>query len=220
MKKACFILTLTCAFLVVGCGSNSDNSARNNGTSGSVDEVLFQKISEEDGMQNADNEINEVLTEINRDTDADEKDNAAIDASADDNNDMNVADTAHGEETVAVSTDSGVDVDLTVLSATMVYSEVYNMMVSPDYYKGKIIKMTGQFVPYYDEGTGKYYFACFISDATACCSQGIEFILTDDYSYPEDYPQEGDTICVIGTFDTYMEGEYMYCTLRDADLSD
>ncbi|WP_034452742.1 hypothetical protein [Butyrivibrio sp. AE2032] len=53
---------------------------------------------------------------------------------------------------------SGVDVDLTVLSSTVVYSEVYNMMVSPDNYKGKTVKMKGQFVPYYDEATGKYYF--------------------------------------------------------------
>jgi hypothetical protein len=101
----------------------------------------------------------------------------------------------------------------------MVYSEVYNMMVSPDDYIGKTVKMEGQFVPYYDESTGNYYFACFISDATACCSQGIEFILTDDYSYPEDYPQEGESICVVGTFDTYMEGENMYCTLRNAVLA-
>ncbi|MCR5238419.1 MAG: hypothetical protein K6E34_14605 [Lachnospiraceae bacterium] len=113
----------------------------------------------------------------------------------------------------------GVDVDLTVLSSTMVYSEVYNMMVSPDNYKGKTVKMKGQFVPYFDESTGKHYFACYISDATACCSQGMEFILTDEYSYPEDYPQEGDTICVVGTFDTYMEGENMYCTLRNAVLT-
>ena len=43
------------------------------------------------------------------------------------------------------STD-GVDVDLTRLSSTMVYSEVYNMMYAPDDYIGKTIKMTGQFV--------------------------------------------------------------------------
>ncbi|MBQ7679339.1 MAG: hypothetical protein IJT34_05770 [Butyrivibrio sp.] len=120
------------------------------------------------------------------------------------------------EETAA----PGVDVDLTVLSSTMVYAEVYNMMVDPDHYKGKTVKMKGQFVPYYDESTGNNYFACLISDATACCSQGIEFILTDEYSYPEDYPKEGDIICVVGTFDTYMEGENMYCTLREAMLAD
>lgn len=114
--------------------------------------------------------------------------------------------------------DSGVEVDLTVLSSTMVYSEVYNMMIEPENYIGKTVKMEGQFVPYYDESTGNYYFACFISDATACCSQGIEFVLTDEYSYPDDYPKEGDTICVVGTFDTYMEGKSMYCTLRNAIL--
>ncbi len=118
-----------------------------------------------------------------------------------------------------ISKDSSVDVDLTVLSSTMVYAEVYNMMVSPDNYKGKTVKMAGQFVPYYDESTGNYYFACFISDATACCSQGIEFILAGDYSYPDYYPSEGETICVIGTFDTYMEGDSMYCTLRDASFA-
>lgn len=112
----------------------------------------------------------------------------------------------------------GVDVDLTVLSSTMVYSEVYNMMMKPDDYKGKVIKMKGQYVPYLDEATGNRYFACFISDATACCSQGIEFCLTEDYSFPDDYPEEGDTICVEGTFDTYIEDGGLYCTLRNARL--
>ena len=100
----------------------------------------------------------------------------------------------------------GVDVDLTVLSSTMVYSEVYNMMIAPDNFKGKVIRMKGQYDTFFDERTGNRYFSCFISDATACCSQGIEFVLTDDYSFPEDYPTEGDTICVQGTFDTYIEG--------------
>lgn len=35
------------------------------------------------------------------------------------------------------------DVDLTTLSSTMVYSEVYNMMYEPDRYLGKRIKMNG-----------------------------------------------------------------------------
>ena len=118
-----------------------------------------------------------------------------------------------------LSTTDGIDVDLTALSSTMVYSEVYNMMVSPDDFIGKTVKMDGQFAMYHDESTGKYYFACIISDATACCSQGIEFVLTEDYTYPDDYPKEGDKICVIGTFDTYQEGEYTYCTLRDAEFA-
>ena len=37
----------------------------------------------------------------------------------------------------------GIDVDLTKLSSTMVYSEVYNMMYTPDDYIGKTVKMKG-----------------------------------------------------------------------------
>ena len=79
-------------------------------------------------------------------------------------------------------------------------------------------KMEGIYSVFYDEVSDKYYFACIIMDATACCSQGIEFELRDDYKYPDDYPEEGSYICVEGVFDTYMEGENLYCTLRDAEL--
>lgn len=62
------------------------------------------------------------------------------------------------------------------------------------------------------------YHACIIQDATACCAQGIEFVLRGDPQYPDGYPQEGDIITVVGSFDTYQEGQYLYCTLRDAVL--
>ena len=122
------------------------------------------------------------------------------------------------EPEIAEGRGEGIDVDLTALSSTMVFSEVYNMMVSPESYIGKTVKMDGSFSSYRDEASGKYYFACIIADATACCSQGIEFVLTDDYTYPDDYPEEGGDICVIGVFDTYQEGDYTYCTLRNAKL--
>ncbi len=112
----------------------------------------------------------------------------------------------------------GVDVDLTLLSSTMVYSEVFNMMVSPEKYIGKTVKMKGLFAVFYDEATDKYYFACIVQDATACCSQGIEFVLTDDYVFPDDYPDADEEICVVGVFDTYQEGDFTYCTLRNAIL--
>ncbi len=116
------------------------------------------------------------------------------------------------------TTSLAVDVDLTALSSTMVYAEVYHMMSSPEDYIGKTVKMDGMFAVYHDQTTGNYYYACVIQDATACCAQGIEFVLTDDYRYPDDYPKANDEICVIGTFDTYQEGDYTYCTLRNAKL--
>lgn len=114
---------------------------------------------------------------------------------------------------------SAIDVDLTLLSSTMVYSEVYNMMCTPDDYIGKTVKMQGQFSVYHDENTGNDYFACVIADATACCQQGMEFVLEGDYSYPEDYPELGTEITVVGEFETYYEGEDMYCHLNRAQMS-
>lgn len=110
------------------------------------------------------------------------------------------------------------DVDLTKLSSTMVYSEVYNMMTNPGDYLGKKIRMTGSFSVYTDGSTGKNYFACLIADATACCSQGIEFQLSDGRIYPDDYPEMGEIITVSGTFDVYTENGYQYCQLIGAVL--
>ena len=111
-----------------------------------------------------------------------------------------------------------VDVDLTALSSTMVYSEVLNIMQAPETYIGKTVKMNGIFSYYHDEKTNKYYFGCIIQDATACCAQGIEFILTNDYIYPEDYPQEGEIVTVAGEFMTYEEDGFTYFTLKNSTL--
>ncbi len=111
-----------------------------------------------------------------------------------------------------------VDVDLTVLSSTMVYSEVYNMVMEPDGYVGKTVKIKGSFAYATDESTGKRYYACIVRDATACCAQGIEFEPTDNYSFPGDFPESGGDVTVFGTFDYYDEGHYRYLTLRNARM--
>lgn len=110
----------------------------------------------------------------------------------------------------------GIDLDLTEMSATMVYSEVLGMVYEPDRYRGKVVKMAGDFSYYLDEQTGKYYFACIVKDATECCAQGIEYSLKGENSFPEDYPEIGDPVTVIGTFDTYEEGGFVYMYLKDA----
>ena len=118
----------------------------------------------------------------------------------------------------------GIDVDLTALSSTMVYSEVYNMMVTPDSYIGKTVKMQGQFAVYQatDESGAfipdQIYFACVIADATACCSQGLEFDLSGQHSYPDDYPELGSEITVTGTFELYEEDGCRYCRLGNAEM--
>ena len=70
-----------------------------------------------------------------------------------------------------------VDVDLTVLSSTMVYSEVYNMLYNdPAYYLGKTVKARGEFSIYQLVTDGVLQpdpvsYACIISDAAACCAE-------------------------------------------------
>ncbi|MEA4921022.1 MAG: hypothetical protein VB078_08895 [Clostridiaceae bacterium] len=109
--------------------------------------------------------------------------------------------------------DGAPDVDLTQMSATMIYAEVYNMLVSPDEYIGKTIRMQGQYYASYDETTKRYYHFVIISDATACCSQGMEFTLNGDYTYPDDYPANDTVIEVTGVFGLYEELGATYCHL-------
>ncbi len=105
-------------------------------------------------------------------------------------------------------------IDLTELSATMVYSEVFQMMYYPENYVGKYVKMEGIYDHYHDDATDKDYYACIIQDATACCAQGIEFQLSDG-NYPGD---DTFNVTVEGTFSTYEENGMTYCTLVDAVL--
>lgn len=117
----------------------------------------------------------------------------------------------------AKNTADGVDVDLTQLSGVMIYSQVFDMVSNPEQYKGKMIRIEGNYGEYKDEKTGNLYRACVIPDATACCSQGIEFVLKDDSNAEEDLVV-GLPVAVQGTFDTYYEGKTQYCTLRSAEL--
>lgn len=109
------------------------------------------------------------------------------------------------------------DIDLTKLSSTMVYSEVFNMLNTPEDYIGKTVRMNGPFVLF--QGADEYGEA--IPDAIyfACCSQGLEFILGDGAEWPKDYPAPGTGITVTGVFETYMEGDIQYCHLVNAKLS-
>ena len=119
---------------------------------------------------------------------------------------------------VSKSSADGIDFDLTKMSSTMVYSTVYSMITQPDDYEGKTVKVTGNFNVYHDDTTNKDYYAVLISDATACCQQGMEFDLGSGYKYPDDYPPENALITVTGTFGTYMEGTARYCQLEKATL--
>lgn len=113
---------------------------------------------------------------------------------------------------------SPIDLDLSSVSTTIAYAQVYEMFVNPNDYIGKRISIRGSYYNFTDPNTGQVYTAVIITDNTACCELGLEFILGGGCAYPEDYPTVGDTITVTGIFYTYMEGEHLYCHLTDSML--
>lgn len=125
--------------------------------------------------------------------------------------------TTAAENQNEASSETEYDVDLTKLSSTMIYGEVYNMMVDPEAYVGKTIKMQGKYVTGFYDATGQYYHYVVIEDATACCQQGLEF-LWSDHTYPEDFPTENSEIIVTGVYKSYTELEIVYYYVDVEDI--
>lgn len=186
--------------LIASCGKNANMGRRIMNDNADVRDVLEQRISQENGA-----------AQTGKITAAEAESPVDVQPVPDEAETQNSA----GQPADEIVDPSGVDVDLTTFSATMVYAEVYNMMFEPENYVDKIIRMNGTYSVFLDESTGKTYHACIIKDATACCAQGIEFELTDENSYPETEQE----VCVTGRFDLYHEGGYTYCILRDATLT-
>lgn len=111
-----------------------------------------------------------------------------------------------------------VDLDLSGMSGTIVYSQVYHLLYDPAPWIGKVIRMAGYYSAFQDTATGMVYHACVIPDATACCAQGIEFVWAGEHAWPENYPDEGSDIVVTGRLEIYDENGIKYLHLVDAEL--
>ncbi len=219
MKKVVkAVPTLAILVLLAGCGQESSTASRTANNGIQITEVLEDQMAAAD----AENSTVTVSTPSSYNSSSDEADSESSNEAASDaasSSTVSLIEFPTPDESSAyVSGAEGIDIDLTVLSSTMVYSQVYEIVFFPENYVGKTMKMEGIYTHLHDDATGNDYFACIIQDATACCAQGIEFILTDDYTYPDDYPEEGDIVCVEGMFDTYEENGDLYCTLRDAQI--
>ena len=126
------------------------------------------------------------------------------------------ADPQAASSAAAVAKYGKVDYDLAAMSGTVAYSMVTKMWEDPDAYRGKTVRMKGTFA--YTQDGDNYYYACMVSDSTACCSQWIEFVTADGRALPTDFPSQGTEITVTGVFGTYKEGDSLYCQLADAEM--
>ena len=111
------------------------------------------------------------------------------------------------------------DLDLVRMSSTVRYSQIFDLMQNPAAHTGQVVRVRGFYRTSFLKETGARYHACFVTDAAACCQQGIEFVATNAPAYPRDYPDVGMPILVQGVVATYAEGGNTYVHLRDALLS-
>ena len=77
------------------------------------------------------------------------------------------------EEISAPKTD--VELDLSKMNADFVYAFIFQIIVEPEKYEGKTIRMTGTFETFYDDAPYGRHDYCIITDVLACCAQGLEF---------------------------------------------
>lgn len=128
------------------------------------------------------------------------------------------ADSVGNDKPVVAYTDKDIQLDLSGMSGTVVYSMIYNIMAEPEQYLGKVIRIAGYYSAFENPDLDVIYHSCVIPDATACCAQGMEFVWYGEHKYPDDYPEFGTNMIVTGRLESYVEGEYMYLHLVDADV--
>lgn len=191
-----FVIIMMMAVMLSACGNNDSK----------VNQVMQDQMQEADNKNNQSDETE--VTDENKPSEA-----------VDELQEKTTTEDSKPEDNKPESgLEDAIDVDLTKLSSTMVYSEVYNMMYTPEDYIGKTVKMSGMFVAYTNQDQSQFYPAVIIADATACCSQGLEFVLEGNPSYPEGYPEMETEITVVGTFETYEEEGNTYCRLQNAKI--
>ena len=133
------------------------------------------------------------------------------------------SDGGHGSDSddfVDLTPDPNVDVDMTVMSSTMIYATVYQLVIDPVGSLQKKLKVKGSFDVFSDYDLGVNYYYIFVADAQACCEQGLELYFPDSYVYPDDFPSNGAEIEIIGTFTSHFDYgvEYYYVAVEEVNI--
>ena len=111
-----------------------------------------------------------------------------------------------------------VDLDLSEMSGTIVYAQIYNIQYDPGPYLGKVIRVRGYYSFYREPTNDNVYYACVIPDATACCMQGMEFVPFTEPEDPDHYLEDNADITVTGRLEIYVDNGTSYLHLVDADV--
>lgn len=194
------LLILTLAFNLSGCKKVPANN-----------KVVEDIAASQDAENN-----NDKMSEVEKDIEAKRKEMSKKDKKTKGEKKAKAKNKASKENAYA---EDEINNDLTKLSTTMVFSELYNILAEAESNFGSIIRIKGKFDYYKDEESGKMYYGVFVTDATACCQQGLEFQPKEHYKFPDDYPKKGTWMTVTGEFQAYEDGGLKYCHLINADFS-
>lgn len=119
------------------------------------------------------------------------------------------------EEISAPKTD--VEIDLSKMNADLAYAFIFQIIVEPEKYEGKTIRMSGTFETFYDNAPYGRHDYCIITDVLACCAQGLEFESAKVLSV-----KPGQKITVSGTLklrDAVSPDGMEYKTMRIAEAN-
>lgn len=103
--------------------------------------------------------------------------------------------------------------DLSRMSATMAYAQLYTMLTEPEKFVGQTVKVRGQYYPSADENGVPLYHFVIVFDAAACCELGIEFLWTGNPP-ANMYPPPMSIVEMTGLFDICNDGGEKFCVLR------
>ncbi len=117
-----------------------------------------------------------------------------------------------------VDTGAVIHWDLSRLSSTMAYAQLYTMLTEPEQFVGQTVKVRGQYYNSPDASGQPGYHFVIVFDNAACCELGIEFLWTGNHPIA-DYPQPMSIVEMTGLFDICNDGGERFCVIRVNDLT-
>ena len=218
-KKIVVAACLMTALVMTGCGTDAESDSKLQ-KNDQINEVLQSQMEAEDAAKATSEATTEVTTEATTIATTEATTEEVVEATK---SEADSTESASSDDELLGEADPNVDVDLTVMNSDMVYATVYQMMIDPDSYVGQKIKMDGNYYTAEDPATGIRYYFVIIQDATACCSQGLEFVWDDgSHVYPDEYPEDNAEVEVEGTFELYKDNpddQMQYVRIADAKLT-
>lgn len=106
-----------------------------------------------------------------------------------------------------------VDLDLSVMPASIAYAQAVAMQREPAEYLGKTVRVFGMFN--YSEARQRG--VVIIADTTGCCETSLDFSCAEALRFPDDYPELYARLTVVGVF-TLCEGEEYPLQLTDVTI--